>query len=199
MSDPVIIFDNGSGYLKAGLSTSQIPKVTIPALVGRPMLRYAEQLNEVELKPIMIGDEIIPVRSLLELSYPITEGIIENDEDMYLLWNYCTTKKLGFSEEEMKEKTILITEAPSNPLKNKQKMMEILFEKMGVKRMMIEPQAKLTLICEGLTTGIVLDSGDGVSHCIPVFDNSILEHNIKRLNLAGRHITNYLTRLLQLK
>ena len=199
MSDPVIIFDNGSGYLKAGLSNSHKPDVVIPALVGRPMLRHSVQLNDVELKPIMIGDEIIPVRSLLELSYPITEGIIENDEDMYLLWNYCTTKKLGFSEEEMKEKTILITEAPSNPLKNKQKMMEILFEKMGVKRMMIEPQAKLTLICEGLTTGIVLDSGDGVSHCIPVFDNSILEHNIKRLNLAGRHITNYLTRLLQLK
>ena len=46
------------------------------------MLRYAEQLNEVELKPLMIGDEIIPVRSLLELSYPITEGIIENEDDM---------------------------------------------------------------------------------------------------------------------
>ena len=120
MNGPVIIFDNGSGYLKAGLSTSQKPDVTIPALVGRPMLRHSVQLNDVELKPIMIGDEIIPVRSLLELSYPITEGIIENDEDMYLLWNYCTTKKLGFSEEEMKEKTILITEAPSNPLKNKQ-------------------------------------------------------------------------------
>ena len=65
--------------------------------------------------------------------------------------------------------------------------------------MNIEPQAKLTLICEGLTSGIVLDSGDGVSHCIPIFGNSILTHNIKRLNVAGRHITNYLTRLLQLK
>ena len=65
--------------------------------------------------------------------------------------------------------------------------------------MNIEPQAKLTLICEGLTSGIVLDSGDGVSHCIPVYDNAILNHHIQRLNVAGRHITNYLTRLLQLK
>ena len=65
--------------------------------------------------------------------------------------------------------------------------------------MNIEPQAKLTLICEGLTSGIVLDSGDGGSHWIPIFDNSILTHHIKRLNVAGRHITNYLTRLLQLK
>jgi len=199
MNGPVIIFDNGSGYLKAGLSTSQKPDVTIPALVGRPMLRYAEQLNEVELKPLMIGDEIIPVRSLLELSYPITEGIIENEDDMFLLWNYCLTQKLNIKEDELKNKTILLTEAPGNPLKNKVKMMQILFEKLHVSRMNIEPQAKLTLICEGLTSGIVLDSGDGVSHCIPVFDNSILTHHIKRLNVAGRHITNYLTRLLQLK
>ena len=163
------------------------------------MLIYAEQLNEVELKPLMIGDEIIPVRSLLELSYPITEGIIENEDDMYLLWNYCLTQKLNIKEDQLKNKTILLTEAPGNPLKNKIKMMQILFEKVGVSRMNIEPQAKLTLICEGLTSGIVLDSGDGVSHCIPVFDNSILTHNIKRLNVAGRHITNYLTRLLQLK
>ena len=199
MKDPIIIFDNGSGYLKAGFSTSQKPDVTIPALVGRPMLRYAEQLNEVELKPLMIGDEIIPVRSLLELSYPITEGIIENEDDMFLLWNYCLTQKLNIKEDELKNKTILLTEAPGNPLKNKVKMMQILFEKLEVSRMNIEPQAKLTLICEGLTSGIVLDSGDGVSHCIPVFDNSILTHHIKRLNVAGRHITNYLTRLLQLK
>jgi len=199
MNGPVIIFDNGSGYLKAGLSTSQKPDVTIPALVGRPMLRYAEQLNEVELKPLMIGDEIIPVRSLLELSYPITEGIIENEDDMFLLWNYCLTQKLNIKKDELKNKTILLTEAPGNPLKNKVKMMQILFEKLQVSRMNIEPQAKLTLICEGLTSGIVLDSGDGVSHCIPIFGNSILTHNIKRLNVAGRHITNYLTRLLQLK
>ena len=199
MLDPVIIFDNGSGYLKAGLSNSHKPDVVIPALVGRPMLRHSVQLNDVELKPIMIGDEIIPVRSLLELSYPITEGIIENEDDMYLLWNYCLTRKLNIKEDQLKNKTILLTEAPGNPLKNKIKMMQILFEKVGVSRMNIEPQAKLTLICEGLTSGIVLDSGDGVSHCIPVFDNSILTHNIKRLNVAGRHITNYLTRLLQLK
>ena len=85
------------------------------------MLRYAEQLNEEELKPIMIGDEIISVRSLLELSYPITERIIEDEEDMYLLWNYCLSQKLNIKEDELKNKTILLTEAPGNPLKIKLK------------------------------------------------------------------------------
>ena len=54
----------------------------------------------------------------------------------------------------------------------------------------------LALMCEGLSTGIVLDSGDGVSHVIPVVEGYIQKHAVTRLNLAGRHVTNYLVRLL---
>lgn len=199
MSDPVIVLDNGSGYLKAGLSHEKEPRSTIPALVGRPMLRYGETIEDIELKPLMIGDEIIPVRSMLDLSYPIAEGIVQNEDDMALLWSYCITEKLGVPEEKFNERRVLLTEAPSNPNKNKQKMGEILLEKMHISGFNIEPQAMLTLYCEGLETGIVFDSGDGVSHCIPITQSFIQQHCIERLNIAGRHITNQLIKLLQLK
>ena len=198
MTQPVVVFDNGSGYLKAGLSNKEIPSITMPALIGRPMLRYAEKLEEIELKPIMIGDEVVPVRSLLELSYPMKEGIIENTEDMALLWDYCVKQKLGLKDD-LKDRKFLLTEAPSNPNDNKKRMGEILFEKMGVGYFNIEPQAKLSLYCEGLETGIILDSGDGVTHCIPIAYGYIIHPKIKRLDIAGRHITDYLTKLLQLK
>ena len=120
MSEPVIVFDNGSGYLKAGLSNNEIPSVTMPALIGRPMLRYAEKLEEIELKPIMIGDEVVQVRSLLELTYPMKEGIIVNDEDMTLLWKYCIEQKLNLKGD-LKDRKLLLTEAPSNPNDNKKK------------------------------------------------------------------------------
>lgn len=86
-----------------------------------------------------------------------------------------------------------------NPFKNKEIMAEILLEKIGVGAFNIEPQAKLTLLAHGLDSGVVLDSGDGVTHCIPIYDNKILHHHIKRLNIAGRHITDYFIRLLQVK
>ena len=63
---------------------------------------------------------------------------------------------------------------------------------------MFETQALLSLMCEGHTTGVVFDSGDGVSHVIPVYEGYIQSHCIRRLNLAGRHVTNYLVRLLML-
>ena len=198
-SPPVIVFDNGSGYLKAGFSNNDSPMVTVPALIGRPMLRYAEKIENVELKPLMIGDEVTPVRSLLELTYPMEEGIIKNDEDMGLLWEYVLTKKLGLVKNDLKNRKLLMTEAPSNPTKNKEKMAEILFEKIGIGYFNIEPQAKMTLFCEGEESGVILDSGDGVTHVIPIAYNHLLHHQIKRLDIAGRHITNYLTRLLQIK
>ena len=52
---------------------------------------------------------------------------------------------------------------------------------------------------EGNTTGCVMDAGDGVSHVIPVFEGIIQTENIKRLNLAGRHVTDYLIKLLMLR
>ena len=198
MAEPVVVFDNGSGYLKAGLSNEETPKITMPALIGRPMLRFKEKLEDKVLKEIMIGDEVIPFRPLLELSYPMKEGIIVNEDDMATLWDYCIKQKLEVKGD-LNDKKILLTEAPFNPIENKLKMAKIIFEQLGFGFFNIETQAKLTLYCEALQTGIILDSGDGVTHCIPIFEDFILPQNIKRLDIAGRHITEYLIKLLQMK
>ncbi len=50
---------------------------------------------------------------------------------------------------------------------------------------------------QGLMTGVVVDSGDGVTHIIPVWEGFSIPHLTKRINLAGRNITDYLIKLLQ--
>ena len=49
-TNPVVVLDNGSGYLKAGFSNNNIPQFTLPALIGRPMLRYEESLENFTIK-----------------------------------------------------------------------------------------------------------------------------------------------------
>ena len=93
-------------------------------------------------------------------------------------------------------KKILLTEAPLNPTKNREQMLERMFEKYEMEACHFSIQAMLTLYAEGLLTGLVVDSGDGVTHVVTVFDGFVPQHLTRRLPLAGRHVTRYLQKLL---
>ena len=135
------------------------------------MLRASQKIGDTELKEIMVGDEASPLRAFLEIKYPLIEGRIKDWEDMEHVWDY-SFKKLNLPDDKGSHR-ILLTEAARNPLKNREKMGEIMFERYGFGGVLFEYQALLTLMAEGQRTGAVLDSGDGVSHVIPVYEGLI--------------------------
>ena len=71
-----------------------------------------------------------------------------------------------------------------------------MFETFNTPAMYVENQAILSLYASGRTTGIVLSSGDGVSHAVPIYEGHTFTKGILRQDLAGRDLTDYLTRLL---
>lgn len=144
----------------------------------------------------MIGDEAAKLRNMLQMSYPMENGIVRNWDDMQLLWDYTFNEKLKVDTRDTK---ILLTEPPMNPRKNREKMVEVMFERYGFQGVYIAIQAVLTLYAQGLLTGVVVDSGDGVTHIVPVYDGFALPHLTRRLDVAGRDVTRYLIKLLLLR
>jgi centractin len=92
---------------------------------------------------------------------------------------------------------VLLTEAPLNPRKNRDRVAQIFFETFNIPALYMSVQAVLSLYASGRTTGVVLDSGDGVTHVVPVYEGFSMPQAIQRIDLAGRDITRYLQLLLR--
>jgi actin-related protein 2 len=196
MSHKPVVCDNGTGFVKCGYAGDNFPAFIFPSMIGRPLMRFEEEFKDIELKDVMVGDECAAHRAMLETSYPVENGIIKDWVGMKHLWDYTFFEKLKIDPQNHK---ILLTEPPMNPKGNQKNMLQNMFETYGFQGAKVNIQAMLVLYAQGLLTGVVVDSGDGVTHIVPVWEGICPPTLIKRLNVAGRHITKYLIKLLQVR
>jgi len=196
MSLRPVVCDNGTGFVKCGYSGDNFPEFVFPSMIGRRLMRYEEDFKDVALKDIMVGEDCSKYRAMLETSYPVENGAVKDWEGMRYIWDYTFQEKMKITPSEHK---ILLTEPPLNPLQNRKMILENMLEYYQFAAAKVSIQAILVLYAQGLLSGVVVDSGDGVTNIVPVYEGVVPPTLIKRVNVAGRQITRYLIKLLQLR
>jgi len=187
-----VVIDNGSGYIKAGLAGEDAPKTCFPSIVGKSRVQGIS--IAMDQRDTFVGNEAYEKRGTLNISQPIQNGLIVDWEGAEKIWHHCYFNELKVPPE---EHPCLLTETPLNTPNNRESMTELVFEVFTVPSFFIASQAVLALYSSGKTTGIVLDSGDSVTHTVPIYEGYSLPHAIMKVDIGGRDLTNYLMKLLK--
>ena len=172
------MIDNGTGFTKLGYAGNKEPNFVIPTCVADVPDRATAPISNQSFNQLdfYIGEEAQKKSKTHNLVYPMASGEVQNWDIMEKLWHRCIYDYLRC---EAREHVIMLTEPPMNPPQNRESMAEIMFETFGFEGLHIGVQATLALYSAwynsenpvqksmGLT-GTVVDSGDGVTHIIPM-------------------------------
>lgn len=184
-----IVIDNGSNTLKSGFSGGKKPLSFDYNRAGN--IKYDKLMNTTSFEPndTIVGNEAQRYRGLLKLRRPMLQSEIVHWDDMELIWSHIFNTVLQIENSSLDQHPLLITEAPLNHIKNREKMVEIFFETFNFNAIYIAMPEILSLYARGAITGCVLSCNDSYCSAVPVYKGFSLPSTIKRMNFGGHRLT----------
>ncbi len=187
-----IIVDIGSAYTKIGFAGEPSPRFVFPTITGTE--KYKAVMVDVSGRNIYIGSDASKMRGVLKIKHPIERGAIMDWNDYYEILNYIFYSLLRI--ENLSNYPVLYTEPPFVQRETKEYIARVLYETHRVKSLIMIPTPILSLFSVGLTTGIVIESGDGITWVCPILGGEIVDQAVQKLTLAGTDVNQHLKNLL---
>ncbi|KAH7830452.1 actin-related protein 3 [Monocercomonoides exilis] len=205
MTDKVAIIDVGTGYTKMGVAPNSTPQYVIPSVIGIRDQKLSSTITKktgLEELDFLIGDEAVSNSKAYPSEKFMSHGIVSNWDHMEKFYEQCFYKYLRLNPEDY---NVMLTEPPLNSPENREYLAEVMFETFNVKGMYIAVQAVLAICATWLSknqtsqklTGTVVDSGDGVTHIIPVSDGAVIPSAIKHIPIAGSDFTKFILEMIR--
>ncbi|CAH6793420.1 LOC102552318 [Phodopus roborovskii] len=186
-----LICDYGSGFSKVGFAGSEAPLGVFPTIIGK--LKHNNLLVGVEEEECFIGGETQNNLAKLNLNYPIIRGAITNWDNVEKILHHSFYQVLHIAPE---QHPVMITEPPLNSTEVKSRITQILFETFNVPAMYMANQGVLSMYAAGRTSGMTIESGEGMTYFVPIINGYPLQLSTTKLDIAGQDLTVYLLRLL---
>ncbi|XP_037794025.1 actin-like isoform X1 [Penaeus monodon] len=184
-----VVVDVGSDTLKAGFSRDDSPRAVFSSCVTRPR----HEKKALYPRPWYAGDARVPRADVFSRKFPVENGVISDWDDMTKLWQHTFENELKVDP---KENPLLLVVSAHNASSTRELILETMFESFHVPALYLANPYVLALCSSGRTSGVVMDSGDGVSHAVPILEGTIVPHALQRLDVGGRCLTDYMLRIL---
>ncbi|CAD7695505.1 unnamed protein product [Ostreobium quekettii] len=187
-----IVCDAGEWMIRAGFAGATEPVVAFPDILGR--LRAV--FGPAGRNDLFIGDEAYRMSGILSLRQPIENNSVKSFDDLETIWSYLFNGKLGIHP---MEHCMLVTEPPLCPKRTRERMTQVFIETYNVPAVFMANKAVLPLYAHGMTTGVVLDSGEGRSWAVPVYEGYALPHAVRSSWVSGHELTDRFMALLAMR
>ena len=128
--------------------------------------------------------------SVLNTSHPIERGVVSNWDDLEQLYKHIFENELRV---EPSEQYLLLADSLRSPQPNREKLVTVAFESLNVPGTYIGLDSVMAFYASGRTTGTVLNSGDGVTSSVPVYEGFAQTKAMGTLDVAGNDLTRYMS------
>ena len=183
-NNPAVVIDNGSGYIKAGISGDEKPKTVFPTIVGTSKLSGK----------VSFGNNCFT--GMMTLKHPIDKEYVNNWYDLEEIWKFAFNEELKLKSE---NQPVLLTEYSLTEKAQRECKTQIMFETFKVPSFYLSSQATLSIMASGRSTGIVVECGHGLIQTVPVFEGCELSYAVLTNKFGGSDITEYFLSILKQK
>ncbi|CAL1405558.1 unnamed protein product [Linum trigynum] len=210
-----IVLDLGSHTCKAGYAGEDAPKAVFPSVVGAidqmevDNSTNGEQNSAVDSKTgvkdserkgkrkLYVGSQSLGFRrDNMEVLSPIKDGVVVDWDIVDSIWDHAFGECLLVDP---KEHPMLLAEPSSNSQQQRERTVELMFEKYNVPALFLAKNAVLTSFASGRATALVVDCGGGSTTIAPVHDGYVLQKAVTSCPIGGEYLTDCLLKSLESK
>jgi len=190
-----LILDNGGGTVKAGFDT-----FSKPLLLSNMTAKVSKSMQ------YLVSEQVNDCRNGSSLNFirPCDRGYLNNWQCEIDVWSYLLSLP-DFQGMTVQDTGLVLTEPPVNPTTLQNDYNEVVFEYFGFMEYTRRPATSFSMYefsqdsirnQNGLNSALIVDSGFSFTHTVPFVDNMCQKHAVRRLNIGGKLLTNYLKELV---